>query len=74
MEIPLLDLKAQYEQIKPEIDAAVKAVIESQHFILSQEVGSLEKEVAEYTGLPYAAGVASGTDAIIIALRALGIG
>lgn len=74
MQIPLLDLKAQYESIKREIDEAVARVVDSQRFILSQEVRSLESEMAEYTGTERAAGVASGTDAIILALRALGIG
>ncbi|HNX90784.1 MAG TPA: DegT/DnrJ/EryC1/StrS family aminotransferase [Candidatus Omnitrophota bacterium] len=74
MQIPLLDLKAQYASIKTEIDKAVARVVESQYFILSDEVSSLEKEVSVYTGIKYAAGVASGTDALILALRAVGIG
>jgi dTDP-4-amino-4,6-dideoxygalactose transaminase len=74
MKIPLLDLKAQYESIKSEISDAMMRVANSQHFILSPEVSALEEEIAGYTGVPYAAGVASGTDAIILALRALGIG
>ena len=72
--IPLLDLKAQYRTIKNEIDEAISRVVDSQYFVLSQEVSNLEKEVADYTGVSYAAGVASGTDALIIAMRALGIG
>lgn len=74
MNISILDLKAQYESIKSEIDAVVKRVIDSQHFILGPEVEGLEKEVAAYCGTKYAAGVASGTDALILALKALGIG
>ncbi|MFH1877989.1 MAG: aminotransferase class I/II-fold pyridoxal phosphate-dependent enzyme, partial [Candidatus Omnitrophota bacterium] len=74
MNIPLLDLKAQYLSIKPDIDAAISRVIESQNFILSKEVLKLEEEVAAYTGVPYAAGVASGTDALILSLKAAGIG
>ena len=74
MEIPLLDLKAQYQTIKKEIDEVVSDVINSQYFILSKEVASLESEVAEFTGVSHAAGVASGTDAIILALRGLGVG
>jgi dTDP-4-amino-4,6-dideoxygalactose transaminase len=74
MDIPLLDLKAQYQTIKNEINEVLGKVVESQYFILSPEVASLEKEVADYTGVPYAVGVASGTDAIILALKALGIG
>jgi dTDP-4-amino-4,6-dideoxygalactose transaminase len=74
MEIPLLDLKGQYDSIKTEIDQAIKSVVDSQYFILSPEVAALEKEVAEYTGVSSGVGVASGTDAIILALRAAGIG
>lgn len=74
MGIPILDLKAQYKGIKTEIDAAVKKVIDSQHFILGEEVENLEKEVAQYCNTKYAVGVASGTDALILALKALGIG
>ena len=74
MQIPLLDLQAQYRSIKKEVDDVLARVVESQYFILSPEVGALEKEVAGYTGVSYAAGVASGTDAIILALKAAGIG
>ena len=74
MKIPILDLTAQYNSIKSEIDAAVMKVIESQHFVLGQEVESFEKEVAAYCGTKYAIGVASGTDALILSLKALGIG
>ncbi|MBU1657222.1 MAG: DegT/DnrJ/EryC1/StrS family aminotransferase [Candidatus Omnitrophica bacterium] len=74
MKISLLDLKAQYSTIKQEIDEALARVVESQHFILSEEVSSLESEVAAYTDVFYSAGVASGTDALILALHALGVG
>ena len=74
MKIPILDLTAQYKSIKKEIDAAVMKVIESQHFILGEEVEKFEGEVAVYCGIKYAVGVASGTDALILSLRALGIG
>ena len=74
MKISLLDLQAQYKTIKPEIDEALAKVVTSQYFILSEEVSSFEKEVAEYSGVDNAAGVASGTDALILALRALGVG
>ena len=50
MNIPLLDLKAQYRSIKAEVDAAVKKVIDAQDFILGEEVRNLEKEIAEYCG------------------------
>ena len=72
--IPLLDLTAQYQTIKPEIDAAIQRVLESGHFILGSEVSALESEVAAYLGVQHGIGVASGTDALILALRALEIG
>ena len=74
MDIPLLDLRAQYESIKNDVNKAVERVLESQYFILSEEVSGLEKEISAYTGASYASGVASGTDALILALKALGIG
>ncbi len=74
MEIPLLDLQSQYQSMKREIDAAIKEVVDSQYFVLSKEVSSLEEEVASYTGVKYGAGVNSGTDALVIALRAAEIG
>jgi dTDP-4-amino-4,6-dideoxygalactose transaminase len=72
--IPLLDLKGQYRSIKTEVDAAVKKVIETQDFILGEEVKQFEKEVAAYCETKYGVGVASGTDALILALKALDIG
>ena len=74
MKIPILDLTAQYKSIKTEIDTAIKRVVDSQHFILGPEVEAFEKEVAAYCGTKYAVGVASGTDALILSLKALGIG
>ena len=74
MEIPLLNLKAQYQSIREEIDKVIGDVVESQYFIMSQEVANFEKEITDYCDTAYAAGVASGTDAIILALRACGIG
>ena len=72
--IPPLDLKAQWLTIKSEIAAAINAVVESQHFILGPQVQALEEEVAKYCGTKFAIGVASGTDALILALHAAGIG
>jgi len=72
--IPLLDLVAQYHSIQPEIDAAIHRVLESGHFILGPEVAALEDEVCAYLGVKHGVGVASGTDALVIALRALDIG
>jgi dTDP-4-amino-4,6-dideoxygalactose transaminase len=73
MEIPLLDLKAQYRSIKSAVEEAMKGVVEDQTFILSRDVTELENEIAVYCGVSHAAGVASGTDAIMLALRALGV-
>lgn len=72
--IPMLDLGAQFRSIETEIRAAIDGVLESQHFILGPEVSALESEVAQYCGTRYGVGVASGTDALILALAALGIG
>jgi dTDP-4-amino-4,6-dideoxygalactose transaminase len=74
MNVPLLDLQAQYATIKDEVRKAVDEVLESQRFILGTHVGALEKEIAELCGVPYAIGVASGTDALLLALKALGVG
>ncbi|NUM82151.1 DegT/DnrJ/EryC1/StrS family aminotransferase [bacterium] len=73
MEVPLLDLKAQYKSIKNEIDEAVFRVIESQHFILGPEVEQLETSLCQYLGCKHAIGVSSGTDALLVALMALDI-
>jgi len=72
--IPLLDLKAQWAEIRDEVVAAVLAVLDSQQFILGPEVEALELELAVYLGARYAIAVASGTDALLLALRALGVG
>ena len=72
--VPLLDLKAQYAAIKDEIGEAINRVLESQYFILGPEVKALEDEIAEYCHCRYAVGVSSGTDALLLSLRALGIG
>lgn len=74
MAVPLLDLKAQYATLKTDLDAAVHRVLESTRFIGGPEVSGLEEEVARYSQSRYAIGCASGTDALILALRALGVG
>lgn len=74
MIIPLLDLVAQYNSIKPEIDTAIQDVLNSGKFILGPNEKAFEQEVADYLGVKHAIGVASGTDALVIALRAAGIG
>jgi len=71
--IPMVDLKRQYHNLKKEIDAAVADVLEQTRFILGPNVGALEEEIAAYHDLPYAIGVANGTDALLLALRACGI-
>ena len=71
--IPLLDLKAQYESIQDEVDAAIRDVLENTAFILGPNVKALESEVAQYVGVQHAIGVASGTDALLLTLRAMGV-
>lgn len=74
MDIPFLDLKAQYTSIKSEIEQKILEVASSQKFILGTEVESLEKEIADYCGTKYAVGVSSGSDALIASLMALEVG
>jgi dTDP-4-amino-4,6-dideoxygalactose transaminase len=72
--VPLLDLKAQYGPIREEILKAIERVCDAQHFILGPEVASLEEEVAAYCGAGFGIGVSSGTDALLVALMAAGVG
>jgi dTDP-4-amino-4,6-dideoxygalactose transaminase len=72
--IPILDLKSQYQSLRTEIQAAVNRVLESGEYIMGTEVKLFEQEVAAYLGVKHAIGVNSGTDALIIGLRSLGIG
>jgi dTDP-4-amino-4,6-dideoxygalactose transaminase len=72
--IPLVDVKAQYEPLLPELKERLAAVLESGQFILGPEVRAFEEEAAAYLGVPQAIGVANGTDALVIVLDALGIG
>lgn len=74
MQVPLLDLKAQYAAIRDEIAPAIDAVMSSQYFINGPEVKELEGLVAEYCGCAAAVGVSSGTDALLCSLMTLGIG
>ncbi len=74
MNIPILDLKAQYATIKDEVNQKVLGVMASQSFILGAEVAALENEIAAYSASKFAVGVSSGSDALIISLMALGIG
>lgn len=72
--IPLVDLKTQYLTIKAEIKSAIDEVLEKQHFILGPKVEAFESQIAEYCNTKYAIGVASGTDAILLSLMAIGVG
>lgn len=71
MTIPLLDLKAQYASLREVLHEAVDRVVESQGFVLGPEVEAFEAEMAEYLGVPHAIGCASGTDALLLPLKAL---
>ncbi len=74
MKVKLLDLTAQYENIRAEVMEAVTEVFDSQYFIMGPKVAELEKEIAGYCDTKDAVGVASGSDAILLALMALGLG
>ncbi len=73
MNVPLLDLKAQYKTLKKELDEALITTAESQYFILGPEVEKLEQNIEEFLGAKKAIGVSSGTDALLIALMAIDI-
>jgi len=72
--VPLLDLRAQLSSIREEVYRAVHGVIESQKFILGEQVERFEEEIARFTGVPHAVGCASGTDSLILSLAALDVG
>jgi dTDP-4-amino-4,6-dideoxygalactose transaminase len=74
MSVPLLDLRAQHAQIRDAVVAAMMEVVDAQAFILGEPVARLEREVAELSHTRYAVGCANGTDAILLALRALDVG
>ncbi|MCE9619438.1 MAG: DegT/DnrJ/EryC1/StrS family aminotransferase [Planctomycetes bacterium] len=74
MNVPLLDLKAQYAAIRSEIEPVIHEVIESQYFIGGPKIDQLEKEIAAYCSCKHAVGCANGSDAIVLALQALGVG
>ena len=74
IQVPLLDLRAQYETIRPEVDDAIRKIMESCGFIGGPEIKGLEEEIARYSQSAHAVACASGTDAILMALWTLGIG
>ncbi len=74
MNIPLLNLKKQYSHLKEEIEERVSGILESGYYINGPYVKKLEKDMEEYLGVKYAIGVANGTDALVIVLKAMGIG
>lgn len=74
MKIPFVDLAAQYRSIRPQIQTAMNGVLDRCDFILGDDVAAFEKEFAAWAGAPHAVGCASGTDALILALRACNIG
>jgi dTDP-4-amino-4,6-dideoxygalactose transaminase len=73
-QVPFFDLRRQHAAIRAEVTAAVNEVIESQQFILGPAVSDFERELAAYTGARFAIGCASGSDAILLALMAVGVG
>ncbi|MBV8146672.1 MAG: DegT/DnrJ/EryC1/StrS aminotransferase family protein, partial [Gammaproteobacteria bacterium] len=74
MQVPLLDLKTQYAPLAAELQEAIAQVCAGQHFILGPAVKELEAAVAKYSQCRFGIGVSSGTDALLLALMALGIG
>ena len=74
VKVPLLDLKAQFAPMRAEVLEAITRVCDTQQFILGPEVEALERELAAFLDIPHAIGVSSGTDALLVALMALGVG
>jgi len=74
LEVPLLDLRAQYAPLRDDVERAIREVCDSQQFVLGPRVKALEAQVAEYSHARHAVGVSSGTDALLLALMALDIG
>ncbi len=74
MKVPLLDLHAQYEPIMPKLRQAIDEVLADHHYIMGPQVKAFEDKMADYLGIKHAIGCASGTDALVIAIKALDIG
>jgi len=74
LSIPFVDLRVQYDSLKPKMDMAIQSVLDRAAFILGPEVAAFEAAFAAYLGVRHAVGVASGTSALRLALKALGIG
>jgi len=74
MKVPMLDLHAQYEKLMPAIRAEIDKVFASHHYIMGAQVKELEEKMQDYLGIKHAIGCASGTDALVLAVKALGIG
>jgi dTDP-4-amino-4,6-dideoxygalactose transaminase len=72
--VPLLDLKAQYATLRAEVEPVVREVMESQYFIGGPKVDELERDTAAYCRAKHAVGCANGSDAIVLALQALDVG
>jgi dTDP-4-amino-4,6-dideoxygalactose transaminase len=72
--VPLLDLSIQHAEVRAEIEEALRRIVDRNAFILGENVRAFEQEAARYIGVRHAIGVASGTDALLLALRALGVG
>jgi dTDP-4-amino-4,6-dideoxygalactose transaminase len=73
MNVPLLDLTQQYASFADEVNEAIRAVVDSQHFILGPKVEAFERQMEQTLGIEHAVGCASGTDALVLALRALNV-
>ncbi|MCW8905850.1 MAG: DegT/DnrJ/EryC1/StrS family aminotransferase [Sedimenticola sp.] len=74
MTIPFIDLKSQYQALKPQIQERINRVLEHGQYIMGPEVGELEERLADYVGVKHCIAVSSGTDSLLIAMMALGIG
>ena len=74
MSIPFIDLKSQYQALRPQVQDRVNRVLEHGQYIMGPEVAELEESLAAYTGAKHCITVASGTEALLISLMALGVG